>query len=131
MSHPSGAEGLGPLKDTCLQVQHSNGCDAERDVWRDANRPRRAGREPMLAARTVVDLEETAMNFARCMRPHGVGNWPDPRTSTSPALALGARPCMFHLDGLPEPGGRSFSPQITRAMTECQHLTGSQVPCAG
>lgn len=71
------------------------------------------------------------VHFAQCLRSHGVSNWPDPKASTAQALALGAPHYMFHLDGLQGLDGRSFSPQITHAMTECQHLTGSQVPYSG
>jgi hypothetical protein len=71
------------------------------------------------------------VEFARCMRSHGVTNWPDPVASTPTAVALGAPRYMFQLEGLRDLDGRSFSSQITTAMSKCQHQTGTQVPYSG
>jgi hypothetical protein len=76
-------------------------------------------------------LLSNGLKFARCVRSHGVLNWPDPTRSTSTAVALGAPPFMFQMGGLQGLDGRSFPPQVTSAMHECLHLThlaGSQVP---
>jgi hypothetical protein len=76
-------------------------------------------------------LLSDGLKFARCMRSHGVPNWPDPTRSTPAAVALGAPPYMFQMGGLQGLDGRSFPPQVRTAMHEClhlTHLTGSQVP---
>jgi len=72
------------------------------------------------------------VDFARCMRFHGVSNWPDP----SPTLASfpGAPPFGFDLQGIPslEAGASgSFGPQINTAIGQCldlQDLASVQVP---
>jgi hypothetical protein len=76
-------------------------------------------------------LLSDGLKFARCMRSHGVPNWPDPTRSTPTAVALGAPSYMFHMEGLQGLDGRSFPPQVRTKMHEClhlTHLTGSQVP---
>jgi hypothetical protein len=73
------------------------------------------------------------LDFARCMRSHGVASWPDPIPVSAQAPA-GAPPYPFDLNGLPGLDTRSFSPQITTAMNNCfrlTHLTDSQVPWSG
>ena len=76
-------------------------------------------------------LLSDGLKFARCVRSHGVLNWPDPTHSTATALALGAPPYMFQMGGLQGLDGRSFPPQVSTAMHQClhqTHLTGAQVP---
>jgi hypothetical protein len=76
-------------------------------------------------------LLSDGLKFARCVRSHGVLNWPDPTRSTPTALALGAPPYMFQMGGLQGLDGRSFPPQVSTAMHRClhlTHLTGAQVP---
>ena len=71
------------------------------------------------------------VSYSRCMRSHGVPNFPDPTRSTPAAVALGAPSYMFQMGGLPGLDGRSFPPQVRTAMHEClrlTHLAGSQVP---
>ena len=71
------------------------------------------------------------LKFARCMRSHGVPNWPDPARSTPAALALGAPPYMYQMGGIQGLDGRSFPAHVTATMHECLHLThlnGAQVP---
>jgi hypothetical protein len=73
------------------------------------------------------------LNFARCMRSHGVANWPDP-IPVSAQAPLGAPPYTFDLNGLQGLDARSFSPQITTVMNECfrlTHLTDAEVPWSG
>jgi hypothetical protein len=76
-------------------------------------------------------LANSGLQYARCMRSHGVSNWPDPTPSTPAAVAEGAPVYMFQLAGLQGLDGRSFSPHITSAMKACQHLAGSQVGYSG
>jgi hypothetical protein len=58
-------------------------------------------------------------NFARCMRSHGVPNWPDPaRTSQQDQ-----RP-FFHLPGSIDPN----APQITTEIRACQHVLHANNP---
>ena len=86
------------------------------------------GQAPQSASQQLLS---DGLKFARCMRSHGVPNWPDPTRSTPAAVALGAPPYMFQMDGLQGLDGRSFPPQVRTAMHEClhlTHLTGSQVP---
>ena len=76
-------------------------------------------------------LLSDGLKFARCMRSHGVPNWPDPTRSTASALAMGAPSYMFQMGGLQGLDGRSFPPQVRTTMHEClhlTHLTGAQVP---
>jgi hypothetical protein len=79
------------------------------------------GRSSPAASQQMV---RKLVNFAQCMRSHGVSNWPDPTPSTPAMEAQGAPSYMFHMHGLQSLDGRSFSPQITTAMHECFHLTG-------
>jgi hypothetical protein len=76
-------------------------------------------------------MQSKMLQFSHCMRSHGVSNWPDPTASTPLAVAQGARPYMFQLGGLQGLDGRSFPPQITAAMTECEDRTGAQVAYSG
>lgn len=83
------------------------------------------------AQRTLGKL----VQFAICMRSHRVSNWPDPTAAPSDAVAMGAPPYMFQMQGLQGLDGRgAFSPRITAALDECFHLTGltnQEVPWTG
>ena len=58
-------------------------------------------------------------NFARCMRSHGMPNWPDPaRTSQQDQ-----RP-FFHLPDSIDPN----APQITTKIRACQHVLHANNP---
>ena len=56
------------------------------------------------------------LNFARCVRSHGVSNWPDPLAESDPGQA--------GTPGFPRnmPGVNQNSPQVKSAMAACQHL---------
>jgi hypothetical protein len=59
----------------------------------------------------------TAMvKFARCVRAHGVTNWPDPLAESDPGEP--------GTPGFPRdmPGVDQNSPQVKRAVDRCQHL---------
>jgi hypothetical protein len=75
------------------------------------------------------------LGFAHCMRSHRVSNWPDPTAAPADAVATGAPPYMFQMQGLQGlDGGGSFSSRITAALHECFQLTGLtnlQVPWTG
>jgi hypothetical protein len=60
------------------------------------------------------------LKFARCMRSHGVSNWPDP------VLDAGGNP-EFYLDGKINQN----SPQIKRAINACLHWIPSQAQSPG
>jgi hypothetical protein len=70
------------------------------------------------------------LQFAQCMRFHQVYNWPDP-TAVGPQAPPGSPPYSFDLHGLEGLDGRSFSPQITGALNQCQRLTHLNVPWGG
>jgi hypothetical protein len=55
-------------------------------------------------------------NFARCVRSHGVRNWPDPLAESDPGEP--------GTPGFPRdmPGVNQNSPQVESAMSACQHL---------
>ena len=55
--------------------------------------------------------------FARCVRAHGVPNWPDPLAESDPGQA--------GTPGFPRnlpPGINTNSPVVNNAMHKCQHL---------
>jgi hypothetical protein len=54
--------------------------------------------------------------FARCLRAHGVRNWPDPLAESDPGQP--------GTPGFPRdvPGVNQNSPQVKTAMNTCQHL---------
>ena len=71
---------------------------------------------PQALVRHILAAE---LRFARCMRSHGVPNWPDPTIDSEgrPAFNVSARGINPH-----------HSPQITSKIGECDRLTGSPVP---
>jgi hypothetical protein len=58
-------------------------------------------------------------NFARCMRSHGVPNWPDP----APTSQQDQRP-FFHLPDSIDPN----APRITTRIRACQHVLHANNP---
>jgi hypothetical protein len=56
------------------------------------------------------------LNFARCLRSHGVPNWPDPLAESDPGQP--------GTPGFPRsmPGVNQNAPQVKSAMASCQHL---------
>jgi hypothetical protein len=58
-------------------------------------------------------------NFARCIRSHGVANWPDP----APTSQQDQRP-FFHLPDSIDPN----APQITTKIRACQHVLHANNP---
>jgi len=54
--------------------------------------------------------------FARCVRSHGVANWPDPVAESDPGQP-GTPGFPRNVQGI-----NSTSPQVTKAMDKCQHL---------
>ena len=84
---------------------------------------------PSASQRTLSHL----LQFAQCMRSHGVENWPDP-IAVSAQAPPGAPPYTFDLHGLQGLDTRSFPPRVTTAMDECfrlTHLTDAEVPWSG
>jgi hypothetical protein len=71
---------------------------------------------PPALVRQILTAE---LNFARCMRSHGVPNWPDPSIDSEgrPDFNVSARGINPH-----------HSPQINSKIGECQRLTPSPVP---
>ena len=72
------------------------------------------------------------VDFGRCMRSHGVSNWPDP--TRTPGNFPGAPHFGFDLQGIPglvAGVDGSFGPPISTAIGRClhlEHLANSQVP---
>lgn len=58
-------------------------------------------------------------NFARCMRSHGVPNWPDP----APTSPQDPRP-FFHLPSSMDPN----APQLVTRIRACQHVLHASNP---
>jgi hypothetical protein len=58
-------------------------------------------------------------NFARCMRSHGVPNWPDPAATSQ----QDQRP-FFHVPDSIDPN----APQITTKIRACQHVLHANNP---
>jgi hypothetical protein len=58
-------------------------------------------------------------NFARCMRSHGVPNWPDPAATSQ----QDQRP-FFHTPDSIDPN----APQITIRIRACQHVLHANNP---
>jgi hypothetical protein len=56
------------------------------------------------------------LNFARCVRSHGVANWPDPLAESDPGQP--------GTPGFPRsmPGVSQNAPQVKSALASCQHL---------
>ena len=71
---------------------------------------------PQALVRHILAAE---LEFARCMRSHGVPNWPDPTIDSEgrPAFNVSARGIDPH-----------HSPQINSKIGECEQLTGAPVP---
>jgi hypothetical protein len=61
------------------------------------------------------------LSFARCMRSHGVPNWPDPTTDSE------GRP-YFDLSAHGFSRQQTHSPQIRAKVNECEHEMPSGVP---
>lgn len=59
------------------------------------------------------------LNFARCVRAHGVQNWPDPLAESDPGEP--------GTPGFPRnmPGVNQNAPKVKHAMKTCQHLMAS------
>lgn len=79
------------------------------------------GAQPATRAENQQVLSKL-VRFARCMRSHGVQNWPDPSRVDPVGRAQGGSPYQFDLQGLQGLDGRSFPSQVTNAMRECQRL---------
>jgi hypothetical protein len=81
------------------------------------------------ASRSILDR---LVAFGRCMRFHGVSNWPDPTRTLgnfpgSPRYGFD----LQGIQGLEAGASGSFGPRINTAIGHClrlQHLTNSQVP---
>jgi hypothetical protein len=66
----------------------------------------------------VQQMLSAGLRFARCMRSHGVPNWPDPTTDSQ------GRP-FFNLSGHGFTHSEWHSPQITSKTQECVRLRGA------
>jgi hypothetical protein len=71
---------------------------------------------PPALVRQILTAE---LELARCMRSHGVPNWPDPSIDSQgrPAFNVSARGINPH-----------HSPRINSKIGECERLTGAPVP---
>ena len=79
-----------------------------------------AGDCPQALVQRILAAER---RFARCMRSHGVPNWPDP------SLDSEGRP-GFNLVPVGITHSQTHSPPITTKITECERLDPSPVPMA-
>jgi hypothetical protein len=66
-----------------------------------------------------VQLENEYLRFARCMRSHGISDFPDPITGS------GGHP-GFSLQGGSDSDLNSKSPAFQRGIGVCQHILGHQ-----
>src|SRR5436305_1512019 len=79
-----------------------------------------AGHVPKAAsAVTPARLENQYLGFARCMRSHGIGDFPDPITGS------GGHP-GFSLKGGSRSDLNSNNPAFQRGVETCQHVLGHQ-----
>jgi hypothetical protein len=64
----------------------------------------------------VQQVMTALVEFARCVRSHGVTNWPDPLAESDPGQP--------GTPGFPRsmPGVNQDAPQVEDAMSSCQHL---------
>ena len=74
------------------------------------------GQSAQAQNRQVLDV---LLNFARCVRAHGVPNWPDPLAESDPGQP--------GTPGFPRsmPGINLSAPKVKDAMATCQHLMAS------
>jgi len=76
---------------------------------------------PQALVRQILTAQ---LKFARCMRSHGVPNWPDPTTDSQ------GRP-YFNLSAHGFSRQQAHSPQMSTKIGECERLTGNPpVPMA-
>jgi hypothetical protein len=68
-------------------------------------------------AGTPAQLENEYLRFARCMRSHGISDFPDPITGS------GGHP-GFSLQGGSGSDLNSNSPAVQRGVEACQHILG-------
>ena len=72
----------------------------------------------------VPQIMTGMVNFARCMRSHGVPNWPDPSAYSQdplrPTFNLHAAGIGFHLGA--QPGNVVNSPQIQAKVRQCESV---------
>jgi hypothetical protein len=66
-----------------------------------------------------AQLEREYLSFARCVRSHGVSDFPDP------VIGSGGHP-GFHLQGGTDSDLNSSNPAFQRGVDACQHLVGHQ-----
>jgi hypothetical protein len=69
---------------------------------------------------TELQQEENAeLPFSRCMRSHGISDWPDPSIYTNPD---GETAVVFNFIGTSLDGNGFDSPQVQATSNACQHL---------
>jgi hypothetical protein len=66
----------------------------------------------------LQQLSGDTAKFARCMRSHGVSNWPDPTVDSSGRLEYNLQAAGIAVDG----HGAPISPQIRAKAHECEHV---------
>jgi hypothetical protein len=69
----------------------------------------------------VQQILTAERSFARCMRSHGVPNWPDPTIGSE------GRP-FFDISSHGITRSERRSPQLETKMNECERLTSSPAP---
>jgi len=79
------------------------------------------GTDDQFSPGEVQQLLIGMLRFSRCMRSHGVPNWPDPSTDSE------GRP-IFPLPAAGISRQQARSPRVTHAGDECQHLLPPALP---
>jgi hypothetical protein len=78
-----------------------------------------AGRVPKAASAEQAQLENQYLGFARCMRSHGISDFPDPIAGS------GGHP-GFSLEGGSSSDLNANNPAFRRGVEACQHVLGHQ-----
>ncbi len=75
---------------------------------------------PPLSAAQVTKIKAQAIQFAKCMRAHGVPNFPDPQITAGPS----GRGLAIRLGGGPNSGINPQSPAFQQARQKCGSFLG-------
>jgi hypothetical protein len=69
------------------------------------------------AARTSEEAKAAAFEFAKCMRDHGIDDWPDPTVKADGGISLGGTSDL-----------EASNEQVQAARKACQHILDKSVP---
>ena len=111
-----------PNKTGATQISSSSGIDPNSPTFQAANKDCQS-LLPKPSAAQKQQLEQNALKFSKCMRSHGVTNFPDPTFKTGISIKVGGGPGTNKLN--PD------SPTFQRAQQACgkyMHLPGGGPP---